>query len=117
MDYQVYPCNDNLSDTALDLLCQMKQHTIVHFGQRNLQNNLLGHNNGALRQSISQAVDAAKAEWNTTPNNVPWTGDDALLEQAWLTVGPPWLRKMLAIPHSEISGDPSGCLRRDAQTP
>ena len=112
MDYKLYQCNDDLPDAALDLLCQMKQHTITHFGQRNDHDNLLSHNNGALRQSISQAVNAARAEW--TPS--VWTGDDALLERAWLKVGPRWLRKQFAIPHSETPGGPSRGLRHDAPT-
>jgi hypothetical protein len=106
MNYKVYNCNDDLPTGALDLLCQMKQHTIANFGQRNLHNNLLSHNDEALRQSISRAVKAAIANWTTTARETPnvWTGNDALLERAWLKVGPLWVRKKFAIPHSETCG-------------
>ena len=55
MDPQKHVCDDLIKATNLDFLCQVKHHTIENFGQRNLHNNLLSQNGGALRRAITAA--------------------------------------------------------------
>lgn len=99
MDPVNYVCNDSLADTGLDFLCQVKRHTVEHFGQRNNHDNLLSHNNGALRKAIADAVNTARTTWKNDPKHTTdWKGDPSLLEKAWLHRGPKWLQRELAIP-------------------
>lgn len=92
-------CDSDIPGVTLDLLCQIKRHHVENYGQRNLHDNLLSHRGGALRTAITEAVAEARRGW-TAPDGTPavWKGDDALLEKAWLPIGPPALRRELAIP-------------------
>jgi hypothetical protein len=96
-DPAVHVCDDAIKDTDLDFLCQVKRHLIQNFGQRNKHPNLLSHGDGALRRTITDAITTARNDW-ALRTGTEWRGDNALLEKAWLTKGPDWLRELLAIP-------------------
>jgi hypothetical protein len=84
--------------TQLDFLCQLKQHSVLHYGQHKGENNLLNHNNGALKIAILDAVERARKKWTIDGKPAVWIGDDISLEQSRLRVGPKWLRRLFATP-------------------
>jgi hypothetical protein len=78
------------ADDARDIVCQLRRHTLDHFGQHAMHAGILS--DPRIIQGLRDLVDQYR---RTHP---AWEGDNAALDAVPTTMGPRWLRRIVSIP-------------------